>query len=89
MASGRVLALQARLDAARDKLDAELDKKAARDHNLVASFQERVKELHEELRMLTAPPGEYSAKKGRCAQLLPSHSVMASQAEMASLNCKS
>ncbi len=37
MASGRVLALRAQLDAARDKLDAELDKEAPRD-NLVAVF---------------------------------------------------
>ncbi len=61
MASGRVLALQARLDAARDKLDAELDREAPRD-NLVAAFQERVKELHEEVRMLTAPAGKCSAE---------------------------
>lgn len=54
MASGRVLALQARLDAARDKLDAELDQKAARDHTLVAEYKERVNELHEELEALMA-----------------------------------
>ena len=38
MASGRVLSLQVRLDAARDKLDAELDKQAARDHDLVTVY---------------------------------------------------
>lgn len=67
MASGRVLTLQARLDRARDKLEAELDKKAARAYNLVASFQEQLKELNEELKMLTAPAGEYSATKRRDA----------------------
>ena len=61
MATDRVLALQARLDAARDKLDAELDKEAPR-NNLVAAFQERVKELNEELKMLTAPAGKSCVK---------------------------
>ncbi|DBA79073.1 hypothetical protein WJX77_010057 [Trebouxia sp. C0004] len=50
MAMDRVLALQARLDAARDKLDAELDKEAPRDIVVVA-FQEQVKELVAELKM--------------------------------------
>jgi len=62
MTTGRVLALQARLDAARNKLDAELDKEAPRD-NLVAAFQERVKELHEELKMHIVPAGKCSGMK--------------------------
>lgn len=56
MATDRVLALQSRLDAARDKLDAELDKEAPRD-NIVAAFQERVKELNAELKMHIIPAG--------------------------------
>jgi hypothetical protein len=62
MTTGRVLALQARLDAARNKLDAELDKEAPRD-NIVAAFQERVKELHEELKMHIVPAGTCSGIK--------------------------
>ena len=56
MATDRVLALQARLDAARDKLDAELDKEAPRGI-VVAAFQERVKELNAELKMHIVPAG--------------------------------
>ena len=56
MATDRVLALQSRIDAARDKLDAELDKEAPRD-NIVAAFQERVKELNAELKMHIIPAG--------------------------------
>ena len=44
MATDRVLALQSRINATRDKLDTELDKEAPQ-HNIVAAFQERVKEL--------------------------------------------
>ena len=57
MATDRVLALQARLDAARDKLDAELDKEAPRD-NVLAAIKGQVIELHEELKMLIAPAGK-------------------------------
>lgn len=56
MATERALALQSRLDAARDKLDFELDKEAPQD-KLVAAFQERVRELSEELKMYIVPTG--------------------------------
>ena len=56
MATDRLLALQSRIDAARDKLDAELDKEAPRD-NIVAALQERVKELNSELKMHIVPAG--------------------------------
>ena len=56
MATDRVLALQSRIDAARDKLDAELDKEAPRD-KIVAAFQEQVKELNAELKMHIIPAG--------------------------------
>lgn len=39
MDSNRVLVVQIRLDGARDKLQAELDKGAARDKSLVASYE--------------------------------------------------
>ena len=64
MASGRVLSLQLRLDAVRDKLDAELDKQAARDHDPVTVYMARVNELHEELNILTAPPGKLCMDSG-------------------------
>jgi hypothetical protein len=57
MATDRVLALQARLDGARDMLNAELNKQAPRD-NVLAAIKEQVTELHEELKMLTAPAGK-------------------------------
>ena len=50
MAADRVVALQSRIDVARDKLDAELDKEAPRKH-IVAACLERVKELNAELQM--------------------------------------
>lgn len=50
MATDRVLALQSRIDAARDKVDAELDKEAPQD-TIVAALQERVRELNAELNM--------------------------------------
>jgi len=65
MDSSRVLAVQARLDAARDKLQAELDKGAARDKSLVTSYEKLVtsyeksiEELKDELKMHTSTVGE-------------------------------
>ena len=64
MATSRVLALQARFDAARDKLDAERDKEAPRD-NIVAACHERIKDLKDELNMHIVPAGECSGKHVR------------------------
>ena len=58
MDSSRVLAVQARLDAARDKLQAELDKGAARDKSLVTSYEKSIEELKDELKMHTSTLGE-------------------------------
>lgn len=52
-----MLALQAQLDAACNKLDAELEKDAPRE-NVVAAFQDRVKELSAELKMHMMPAGQ-------------------------------
>ncbi|DBA95782.1 TPA: hypothetical protein ACH3X1_001335 [Trebouxia sp. C0004] len=57
MDSSRVLAVQARLDAARDKLQAELDKGAARDKSLVTSYEKSIEELKDELKMHTSTVG--------------------------------
>ncbi|DBA95783.1 TPA: hypothetical protein ACH3X1_001336 [Trebouxia sp. C0004] len=54
MDSSRVLAVQARLDAARDKLLAELDKGAAQDKSLVTSYEKSIEELKDELKMHTS-----------------------------------
>ncbi len=51
MASSRVLAVQTRLDAARDKLQVELDKGAARDKSLVTSYEKSIEGLENELKM--------------------------------------
>ncbi len=58
MASSRVLALQTRLDAARDKLQAELGKGAARDKSLVTSYEISIHELNDELKMHNSTAGE-------------------------------
>jgi len=58
MDSSRVLAVQTRLDAARDKLQAELDKGAARDKSLVTSYEKSIEELKDELKMHTSIVGE-------------------------------
>ena len=58
MDSTRVLAVQARMDAARDKLQAELDKGAARDKSLVTSYEKSIEELKDELKMHTSTVGE-------------------------------
>ncbi len=58
MASNRVLAVQARLDAARDKLQAELDKGAARDKSLVTSYEKSIEELKDELKLHALTAGE-------------------------------
>ena len=60
MDSSRVLAVQNRLDAARDKLQAELDKGAARDKSLVTSCEKSIEELKDELKMHTSIVGETS-----------------------------
>ncbi|KAL3135505.1 hypothetical protein ABBQ38_005985 [Trebouxia sp. C0009 RCD-2024] len=57
MDSSRVLVLQNRLDAARDKLQAELDKGAARDKSLVTSYEKSIEELKVELSMHTPTVG--------------------------------
>ena len=57
MATARVLALQARLDGARDIRTAELEKQAPRD-NVLAAIKEQITELHEKLKMLIAPAGK-------------------------------
>ncbi|DBA90937.1 TPA: hypothetical protein ACH3X1_016147 [Trebouxia sp. C0004] len=56
MDSSRVLAVHARLDAARDKLQAELDKGAARD-SLVTSYEKSIEGLKDELKMHTSTVG--------------------------------
>lgn len=61
MAAARVLALQARLDDARDMLSAEVKKQEPRD-NVLAAIKEQVRELHEELKMLTVPAGKSPVK---------------------------
>ena len=53
-----MLAVQTRLDAARDKLQAELDKGAARDKSLVTSYEKSIEELKDELKMHTSIVGE-------------------------------
>ena len=58
MDSSRVLAVQARLDAARDKVHAELDKGAARDNSLVTTYEKSMGELKDELKMHTLTVGE-------------------------------
>lgn len=60
MATDRVLALQARLDDARDMLKAELKKEAPRD-TVMAVIKQHVQELNVELKMLSALPGVCSA----------------------------
>ncbi|DBA76866.1 TPA: hypothetical protein ACH3X1_009469 [Trebouxia sp. C0004] len=57
MDSSRVLAVQTRLNAARDKLQAELDKKA-RDKSLVTSYEKSIEELKDELKMHISKEGE-------------------------------
>ena len=64
MDSSRVVAVQPRLDAVRDKLDAErdklqaeLDKGAARDKSLVISYERRIDELKDELKLNTSTAG--------------------------------
>lgn len=58
MDANRVLEVRTRLDAARDKLQAELDKGAARDKSLVTSYEKSRDELKDELKMLTSTVGE-------------------------------
>ena len=60
MDSNRVRAVQTRLDAARDKLQAELDKGAARDKSLVTSYEKSIEELKDELKVHTLTGGEIS-----------------------------
>lgn len=49
----RLYDLRYKLDQARLKLDSELDKGAARDKELVASYERRVEDLAREARSLT------------------------------------
>lgn len=49
----RVQDLRYKLDQARLKLDLELDKGAARDKELVASYEQRVEDLRREAQSLT------------------------------------
>ena len=49
----RLQDLRQRLDIARKKIDSELDKGAARDKELVASFERHVEDLRKELEALT------------------------------------
>ncbi len=58
MSSSRVVAVRARLDAARDKLKAELDKGATRDITLVTSYEKSIEELNDELKTLASAEGE-------------------------------
>ncbi len=44
-----MIAVQARLDAARDKLDVGLDREVPRD-TMVAAFQEQINDLRDELK---------------------------------------
>ena len=60
MDSSRVLAVRTRLDAARDKLQAELDKGAARGKSLVTSYEKSIEELKDELNMHTSAGGGVS-----------------------------
>ena len=53
MDTERLQDLRQRLDIARKKIDSELDKAAARDKELVASFERRVEDLRKELEALT------------------------------------
>ena len=58
MDSRRMLAVQAWLDAARDKLQAELDKGAEREKSLVTSYEKSIEDLKDELKMHTSTVGE-------------------------------
>lgn len=49
----RLQDLRQRLDRARQKTDSELDKGAARDKELIASYERRVEDLRKELDALT------------------------------------
>lgn len=49
----RLQDLRRRLDRARQKIDSELDKGAARDKELVLSYERRVEDLRKELEVLT------------------------------------
>lgn len=49
----RVQDLRQRLDLARQKIDSELDKGAARDKELTAAYERRAEDLRKELEVLT------------------------------------
>lgn len=59
MDPSRVLALRSRLDAARDKVQAELDKGPARDKSLGTSYENCIKELKDELKIYTSTVGNF------------------------------
>ncbi len=58
MASDRLLFLQARLDHARDQLEAELKKSEARDKGLVISYEKLISGLEGELKSWTHTAGK-------------------------------
>ena len=58
MDSSCVLTVQTRLDATLDKLQAEIDKGAARDKSLVSSYEKSIEEVKDELKMHTSTLGE-------------------------------
>ena len=60
MESSRVLAVKTLLDAARAKLQADLDKGAARDKSLVTSYEKSIEEMGDELKMHISTVGETS-----------------------------
>ncbi len=58
MASDRLLSLQARVDHARDQLQAELNKGEARDKSLVISYEKLIAGLEGELKTCTYTAGK-------------------------------
>ena len=67
------------LDAARAKLQADLDKGAARDKSLVTSYEKSIEEMGDELKMHISTVGETStgnARTGCNCSAHPSHKAV-------------
>ncbi len=66
MASDRLLFLQARLDRARDQLEAELNRGEARDNSLVISYEKLISGLEGELKNCIHTAGKLPSWGGLC-----------------------